>query len=156
MTSNSAYGFQCQCGANHFCTQAKPVMRAVCHCHNCQEFNQGPYGDFLVFRESDVTAYEDQQSTYRAFSSPPMVKRATCNQCGKPFAEKVNIPMFPKMVFVPVFNQSAGSQPPEPVLQMFTHRKVKDVEGNFPSYSGYLGSEVPFVWKLMRSLQRKD
>lgn len=153
MTSaQSAYGFQCRCGANRFRLQGAPAMRAICHCLNCQEYNQGAYGDFLVYRETQLESVQDTASVYRAFSKPPMVKRGTCTQCAQPVLERVNIPFFPKMIFVPVVNHPDQAALPQPVLQMFSHRKIKEPQGQVPSYSGYLGSEAPFLWKLIGAL----
>lgn len=153
MTSaKSVYGFQCECGANSFKLSGQPTMRAICHCHHCQEYNQSAYGDFLVYRKSQLQEINEPSAAYRAFSKPPMVKRGSCTQCGKPVLERVNIPLFPQLVFVPVINHPDKAKLPEPELQMFTHRRVQNPGEHIKSYFGYYGSEIPFVWKLIRSL----
>lgn len=153
MTSaNTVYGFQCKCGANHFQIKGEPAMRAVCHCHHCQEYNKAAYGDFVVYRKSQVEAMNESSLSYRSFSKPPMVKRGTCSSCGTPLMEKVNIPLLPDMLFVPVANHPNKAELPQPEMQMFTHRRIHNPGESIPSYSGYLGSEVPFVWKLIRGL----
>lgn len=154
-TVASVYGFQCSCGANRFSLKGEPAMRAVCHCLNCQAYNQRAYGDFLVYRESQVVELHDAATEYKAFKNPPMVMRGTCTRCNKPVAEKVNIPLFPKLFFVPVVNHPDIAALPAPALQMFSHRQIEAVPGDVPSYSGYLGSEVPFVLKMMRALYRQ-
>lgn len=151
-SAQSVYQLGCSCGANRFSLKGKPVMRAVCHCHFCQDYNQAAYGDFLVYRATQLEMDETFTSVYKSYSKPPMVKRGSCSHCGKPVLEKANIPLFPKLLFVPVANHPEKENLPTPALQMFTHRRIKYPGEHVPSYSGYLGSEIPFLWKLARSL----
>lgn len=151
-SAKSVYKLGCSCGANSFSLKGQPVMRAVCHCHFCQDYNQAAYGDFLVYRatqlEEDVTA----ESQYKSYSKPPLVKRGSCTQCGKPVMEKASIPLFPKLLFVPVVNHPDKANLPAPVMQMFSHRRIEDPGTHIPSYTGYVSSETVFLWKLARSL----
>lgn len=153
MTSaSSVYGFQCKCGTNHFEVKGEPAMRAICHCHHCQAYNKAAYGDFVVYRKSQVRGMADASLTYKAFSKPPMVKRGTCSNCGTPLLEKANIPLFPELLFVPVANHPNKAGLPAPDMQMFIHRRIHNPGEEIPAYSGYLGSEVLFVLKLIRGL----
>lgn len=151
-SAKSAYKFSCSCGANRFSIQGQPVMRAVCHCHFCQDYNKSSYGDFLVYRASQLESEDTPKSSYKSYGKSNMVKRGSCTQCGKPVLEQANIPLFPKLLFVPVVNHPDNDQLPSAALQMFTHRRIKNPGDHIPAYSGYLGSEIPFVWKLMRAL----
>jgi hypothetical protein len=132
--------------------KGEPVMRAICHCNNCKQYNQGAYGDFLVYRETQIQSLQDTEVAYQAFQSPPLVQRGTCTQCGKPFAEKVRIPLFPRLFFVPVVNHPQRGTLPAPRLQIFSHRQTQPVGGDVPSYAGYVGSELPFLWAIARAL----
>lgn len=151
-SAKSVYKLGCSCGANSFSLKGQPVMRAVCHCHYCQDYNQAAYGDFLVYRATQLETESISETRYKSYSKPPLVKRGSCTQCGKPVLEKANIPLFPKLLFVPVVNHPDKDILPAPALQMFSHRRVENPGAHIPSYSGYMGSEIPFLWKLARSL----
>ena len=155
MSAKSIYKFQCKCGANHLEIKGEPAMRAVCHCHHCQEYNQAAYGDFVVYRRNQIDSMADASLDYKSFSKPTMVKRGTCSNCGTPLMEKVNIPLFPDMVFIPVVNHPNQAELPMAEMQMFTHRRVENPGEHIKSYSGYYGSEIPFVLKLIRSLWKQ-
>jgi hypothetical protein len=148
----SIYKLACACGANQFSLSGEPVMRAVCHCHFCQDYNQASYGDFLVYRASQLADDQTEASVYKSYSKPPMVKRGSCTQCGKPVLERANIPLLPKLLFVPVVNHPNQENLIAPALQMFAHRMIENPGVHIRAYYGYLGSEVPFVWKLIRTL----
>jgi hypothetical protein len=153
--AKSIYKLGCACGANHFSLVGQPVMRAVCHCHYCQAYNQAPYGDFLVYRASQLETEHVGSSVFKSYSGSKMVMRGSCTCCEKPILERASIPLFPKLLFVPATNHPEDSNLPVPALQMFTHRRVENPGDHIPAFSGYFGSEVPFVWKLMRSLYRE-
>lgn len=151
-TEKSTHKLSCACGSNHFSLSGQPVMRAVCHCLFCQDYNQASYGDFLIYRASQLESEQTEVSVYKSYSKPPLVRRGSCTQCGKPVLERANIPMFPKLLFVPVVNHPDLKSLPMPALQMFTHRMVENPGAHIPAYSGYMGSEIPFMWKLIRAL----
>ena len=82
------------------------------------------------------------------------MSRGSCKQCGKPVLEHLHVPLFPKLVFVPTVNHPGKETLPEPSLQMFYHRHVRDAGGQIPKYSGYLSSEASFMGRLTSALCR--
>ncbi len=40
---------QCQCGSTKFTIQGEPLIRALCHCTICQEFNNAAFADVTIF-----------------------------------------------------------------------------------------------------------
>ena len=142
----------CDCGTNYFELHGEPLLRAVCHCHYCQEFNQASCGDFLIYRRRDVTVDRTASTDYRAFKKPEFVKRGSCTECGKPVNEKVNIPLLPELVFVPAVNHPQSAALPEAKLHMFYHRRKSDVHDQAPKYRGYLWSEANFMIRLIGGL----
>lgn len=153
MTSaNSVYRFSCSCGSKSFSMRGQPVMRAVCHCHFCQDYNQASYGDFVVYRTTQLEADDTAGTVFKSYSPSNIVMRGSCPHCSKPVLERADIPLFPKLLFVPVVNHPERDSLPQPQLQMFSHRRIADVGAHVPAYSGYLGSEIPFLWKLLRAL----
>jgi len=146
--------FACECGTNTFSVSGEPLLRAVCHCHFCQDFNQADFGDFLIYRKEQVTIDNDEATAYRSYKKPEIVNRGSCMTCGKPVLEHLNAPLFPKLIFVPTINHPGHAPLPEPSLQMFYHRHVRDAGEGIPRYSGYLRSEVHFMGRLVSALCR--
>lgn len=151
-SATSVYKMSCSCGSKSFSVRGQPVMRAMCHCHFCQDYNQAPYGDFVVYRANQLVEDDTEGTVFRSYSKSNMVMRGSCPHCSKPVLERANIPLFPKLLFVPVVNHPERERLPQPQLQMFSHRRIADVSEHIPAYSGYLGSEIPFLWKLIRAL----
>lgn len=144
----------CACGANAFSVKGEPLLRAVCHCHFCQDFNQADFGDFLIYREAQVTFEQDAETAYRSYKKPEIVSRGSCRQCGKPVLEYLRVPLFPRLVFVPTVNHPDKASLQEPALQMFYHRHVRDAGAQTPKYSGYVRSEIQFMGRLLAGLCR--
>lgn len=151
-SENTVHKFACSCGTNRFSVRGQPVMRAMCHCHFCQDYNQAPYGDFVVYRATQLETEETGSTVFKSFSAMNMVMRGTCSHCRKPVIERARIPLFPKLLLVPVVNHPDRDSLPAPQLQMFSHRRVADVGAHVPEYSGFISSEIQFLWKLMRAL----
>lgn len=146
------YSLNCACGANPFDVTGAPVMRAYCHCLNCQAYNQAPYGDFLVYRKNQVVFHNEENTQFKAFQPPPLVRRGSCVKCGKPVLEKANIPLFPQLTLVPAINHTHPQDLPPPAMHMFYNRSVIEMTDRVPKYSGYVGSQTPFLWELAKAL----
>lgn len=146
----------CECGINKFSVKGKPLLRAICHCQFCQDFNKSEYGDFLIYRKEQVIFIDQSKSTYKSYKKPPIVKRGSCKQCGKPVLEYLQAPLFPKLVFIPAENHSQQEPLLQPSLHMFYHRRIRDAEDQIPKYSGYLLSEMNFMGRLISKLYLHD
>ena len=146
---------QCECGATQTVAHKGPIIRAYCHCQNCQAFNNVPYADVAVFRAADVDIPADELVAYEKFPSPLVeVPRGKCRNCGKPAVEKMHITGLPNMVLVPTGNFEDPSALPEPVCHIFYHRRVADISDDLPKYSGFLNSQLQFSRRLLGSLLR--
>ncbi|MDX1498066.1 MAG: GFA family protein [Salinisphaeraceae bacterium] len=144
----------CECGKSRFTIHGKPLIRGYCHCTICQQFNQAPFSDISVYRQSDVDMPEDDLVEYKVYQKPAFVQRGKCKTCGKPAIEKLRLPGLPKMVIVPNQNVQDASLLPEPQLHAFYDSRVADVEDGLPKYSGYLASQTVFTFKMIAGLFR--
>ncbi|PCJ15210.1 MAG: hypothetical protein COB04_13620 [Gammaproteobacteria bacterium] len=140
---------QCPCGETQFKIVGKPIIRAICHCTICQEFNQGPYGDIVIFRNKDIQLPKDNTVAFKAYAFPPVVQRGKCTACNQPAIEFI-----PGLTIVPSHTLKDSDVLPEVSFHSFYHRRVEDAQDPLPKYSGYLTSQVCFMGKLMAALLR--
>ncbi|MDA4845161.1 GFA family protein [Hoeflea poritis] len=144
----------CNCTEVSFRTSGRPIFRAVCHCSICQEFNAAEYADILTFRARDIDLNSPGTVAYKSYKKPPLLRRGRCNTCGTPVIEKLNIPLFPKLILVPVGRFAEQDLLPARDFHIFYDCRVKDVPDNLPKASGYLQSQTKFAAFLMRRLLR--
>lgn len=135
---------QCACGAAPVELLTRPLMRAICHCTICQEFNQAPYGDALFFRAKDVRMPAADAVTFTSYSASGVVQRGRCAACDQAAVETATLPPFGKIVGVPTANVTTMADFPEPALHIFYHRRQADVEDDLPKYSGFWPSQLAF------------
>lgn len=147
---------RCECGANRLELSRRPLLRAICHCRICQDFNDASHADLLLFRKSDVRTSKTQRVVFNSYKWPPIVQRGRCSECGKPVIEHLQLPLFPKMAFVPTANVTGEESIPDPALHMFYHRRVGDVDDQVPKRSGYLASEFAFIRAMISALYRVE
>jgi hypothetical protein len=148
MTTTENYHGQCECGNASFTMHSKPLLRIICHCTICQEFNQAPFADILIFPAKDVDLPEKGKVNYKNYSKPPMVERGKCANCDKPAIEYIKQAYAPSMVIVPSANVADKNITPEVSFHSFYHRRHKDHEDDF------LKSQAGFMWQYFKAKKK--
>lgn len=146
----------CHCGAARFSISGKPLIRFVCHCTICQEFNKADYADVTAFFAKDVVLDRKESVEFRVYKQPPLLKRGTCVICARPAVEHLTIPLFPRLTVVPSGNIEESASLPDPAFHMFYHRRKADMTDSLPKYSGYLNSQFRLIAALITALLHKD
>jgi len=144
----------CQCKAVEYEIREAPVLRIICHCTACQEFNEADYADICIFQKGDIDLPRKDKVDYKAYTKPPMVQRGKCKQCGKPAIEFLDNPVSPKLVIVPSANVENQSALPEPSFHTFYHRRKKDWNDDVNKYSGFAKSQAMFMLNYFRKKRR--
>ena len=147
-TLNTAH---CQCGDTHYAISGEPVIRVICHCDICKEFNDADFADITIYKYADVPLPEKGKVSYKTYTKPPLVMRGKCTNCDKPAVEYIKSPMAPKMVIVPTANIEDQSKVPEVNFHSFYHRRVKDHDDGADKVSGFLRSQAAFMLRYFRS-----
>lgn len=65
----------CLCGAAQFSVSGTPLIRFVCHCSICQEFNKADYADVTAFFAKDVVLDRKEFVEFRVYKQPPVPSR---------------------------------------------------------------------------------
>lgn len=143
---------QCGCGHTHFQVHGEPLIRALCHCTICQQFNHAAYADIVLYRGRDVDMPATGQVNFSTWRPPPAVQRGRCARCDSPAIEFLSMPLMPKMVIVPVACLPESAALPQPSLHMFYHRRTADIDDTLPKYSGYWKSQLGFGRHLIKHM----
>ncbi|MFL6627447.1 MAG: GFA family protein [Vitreoscilla sp.] len=141
----------CECGACSFEVHASLKARFRCHCLICQAFNDKPFADVLVARARQVVLKNAGDISFRKYRPPPNFDRGRCRACGKPVVEVAGIGPF-KVMFIPAGNFESGARLPPPRMDIFYHRRVRDMPDGLPRYSGYFSSELAVGRLIMSGL----
>ncbi|MBY5346021.1 GFA family protein [Rhizobium leguminosarum] len=141
----------CECGACSTEVKAVPKARFRCHCLICQAFNGKPYADVVAVRAKDVTLKGADNISFKKYRSPPNFDRGLCRTCGKPVVEIAGAGPF-KVMFIPAGNFEHEARLPPVRFDMFYHRRVLDMPGSLPRYSGYYPSLLAVGKMIMSGL----
>jgi hypothetical protein len=146
---------QCRCGQVEFPVPEGALFRVICHCSNCQRFNDGPCADMVVYHAKNVRAPAPGTLEFGTYRPPPNVQRGRCSRCAEPAFEVLAMPLLPKLVMIP-----RGIFPGDKVLpgasaHMFYEHRVADAADGVPTHEGYWRSQLAFGRCLLTALLRK-
>lgn len=145
---------QCECGKAQWTVSGPPLLRALCHCTICQEFNQAPFADVTAFRLRDLELAEPGAHEFNRLRPPPSVQRGRCASCGQATVEIFRQPLMPRLAIIPSARLEPLAELPQPRFHMFYNRRRSDVTDTLPHYSGYLSSQWAFARRLIPALLR--
>jgi hypothetical protein len=152
MSAKLVTNCQCSCGATTFYATAEPVIRLICHCLICQEFNQAAFSDVIIYRAKDITFEDKSTVEFNAYKAPPAVQRGKCKTCHKPAIEFFNIPLLPALVLVPVQVIASSTLLAGPSFHLFYNRRHQACHDDLPKHSGYFNSQSALTYQILKSL----
>jgi hypothetical protein len=141
----------CECGACSFKVHTAPKGRFRCHCLICQSYNSGPFADVVAVRGTQVVLENSDNISFKRYRPPPNFDRGLCRTCGKPVVEVAGFGRS-RILFIPVGNFDVGSQLPSVKMDIFYHRRVRDMHDAVPKYSGYFSSELAVAKMILGGL----
>ncbi len=72
----------CYCGAIRYEITAEPIVRAQCHCRECQYFSGGAPSPFLLIPKSGFAITMGRPQTFARSDIESPVTRQFCGTCG--------------------------------------------------------------------------
>ena len=142
---------QCPCGHTQFSLVGQPILRIICHCEICQQFNQAPFSDVTVFTTKNVIITDSDTIDYQQYKPPPAVNRGKCKQCDKPAIEYMKMPLMPSMSIIPSANIPDCDNLIKPAIHIFYHRRVNDICDDLPKVEGFMRSQLAMTSKMLLS-----
>ncbi|TDW25263.1 hypothetical protein EV128_119135 [Rhizobium azibense] len=141
----------CECSGCSFEVHTLPKARFRCHCLICQAFNDKSFADVVAVRAKDVVLKNAGNISFKKYRPPPNFNRGVCRTCRKPVVEVVGAGLF-KVVLIPASNFEPDALLPPVRMDIFYHRRVLDIPGNLPKYSGYFASELAVGKMIMNGM----
>ena len=90
----------CYCGALRYRATGEPLMRAQCHCRECQYITGGSPNVFMAMPEASFTYTKAKPKQFRRKDLPNPVTREFCAECGTHVVTRA--PALPGAVIVKV------------------------------------------------------
>lgn len=84
MTTTPPIAGGCYCGAVRYEITAPAMMKAQCHCRECQHNSGGGPNVFGVYPESGFRYVKGTPTTFQRRDISPAVQREFCGTCGSP------------------------------------------------------------------------
>ena len=72
----------CYCGAVRYEVEGEPLMKAQCHCRECQYFTGGQPNDFIAFPDAGFKFTKGAPKAYARAGLAGAVTREFCAECG--------------------------------------------------------------------------
>jgi hypothetical protein len=74
----------CYCGAVRYVVEGTPMMKAQCHCRECQHNTGGSANVFVAFPMGGFTYTKGSPAQFTRSDIPNAVTREFCGTCGAP------------------------------------------------------------------------
>ena len=72
----------CYCGAVRYAAEGKPVMKAQCHCRQCQYFSGGAPNMFMIMPADEFAYTRGAPRSFARKDLPTPRTREFCGECG--------------------------------------------------------------------------
>lgn len=86
----------CYCKAVRYVAEGEPMMRAQCHCRECQYLTGGAQNVFMAMPTAGFTYVKGQPKTFTRSDIERPVTREFCGDCGTPLTARS--PGFPAVI----------------------------------------------------------
>lgn len=127
----------CYCGAVRYTVEGDPVLKAQCHCRECQYFTGGQPNDFIGFPEA---GYRVTAGAPKAFTHPDRenaVTREFCGDCGAPILTRaLGLPGTVILKVGSLDDPSVFGQP-DVVMQTADAQSFHHIPGGIPAFERF-------------------
>jgi hypothetical protein len=83
----------CYCGAVRYAVDGEPVMKAQCHCRECQYISGGAPNMFMIVRPEAFRYTKGQPKQFKRKDLEKPVTREFCAECGTHLVTRPNRPV---------------------------------------------------------------
>jgi hypothetical protein len=132
----------CYCGAVRFEAVGEPMMKAQCHCRECQYFTGGQPNDFIAMPISGVTFTKGASKGFAHPDKPGGVCREFCGDCGTPLFTRA-----PAMPTALIFKVGALDDPsvfgrPQIIMQTADAQSFHIIPDGIPAFARWPGRQA--------------
>ncbi len=141
----------CECNTVAVSSNAKPLVRLVCHCETCQRYTKQDSSDECIFWYKDVSHEDLDNITYKKYQPSSPVVRGTCNRCDKAIMSVASALSFMKFALIPTEIVADTIELPPVAAHVFYHRRLADSSDTCSKHSGYWKSQLVTQWYILKS-----
>ncbi|KCZ94405.1 GFA family protein [Hyphomonas johnsonii] len=129
----------CYCGAVRYEAEGDPVMKAQCHCRECQYFTGGQPNDFLAMPEA---GFKFTQGATKAYTNPDLAGAATrefCAACGVHILTRAKGLPGAVILKVGTLDEPAVFGQPQVVMQTADAQSFHHIPDGIPAFERFPG-----------------
>ena len=112
---------RCYCGAVRYQAEGDPILKAQCHCRECQYFSGGLANVVIAMPEPGFSYTKGAAKPYRRADLPNPVTREFCAECGTHLVTRA--PGLPGAVLIKVGTLDDPASYGGPQMVIFTSEK---------------------------------
>jgi hypothetical protein len=128
----------CYCGAVRFVAEGDPIMKAQCHCRECQYITGGGPNLIVGMPAAGFAYTKGEPATFTRADLPNPVTRHFCAQCGTAIATKA--PGFPGMIIkIGTLDDPAIYEGPQIAIWVSEKQAFHHVPEGVPAFPGLPG-----------------
>lgn len=129
----------CYCGALRFEADGDPIMKAQCHCRECQYTSGGQPNDFMAMPEGGFRYLQGEPKQFAHPGKENAVTREFCGTCGTPVLTRA--PGLPGAVILKVgtLDDPSVFRGPDMVMQTADAQSFHHVPDGVPAFERFPG-----------------
>ena len=129
----------CYCGNIRYEAGGEPIMRARCHCRECQYFTGGEGNDFIAMPHAELRFTKGTPKGYTRAGLPGAATREFCPECGTQLLTRS--PGLPGAVILKVgaLDDPALYQVPQIIIQTADAQSFHLIPEGVPAFPRFPG-----------------
>jgi hypothetical protein len=130
---------------------APPKQRLICHCTICQSVYLAAFADVTIQRANSVSLLTPDEVEFKRHKGPPSLNRGVCKTCNDPVIAWFDLPLMPRLAFIPTQSFPDGVISVSPSCQVYYDRRVEEGPDVTPKASGTLSSLMTSMGPILRA-----
>lgn len=129
----------CYCGAVRYRAEGEPIIKAQCHCRECQYASGGSPNVTMGMPEATFAYTKGAPKGFKRKDLPTPVTREFCGDCGTHLGTKA--PALPGVILLKVgtFDQPSAFGMPQMAIFMCDKQEFHRVPEGVPTYDKFPG-----------------
>ncbi len=129
----------CYCGAVRYEVEGEPLMKAQCHCRECQYFTGGQANDFMAMPAAGFKLTKGQTKGFQKAGLDGAVTREFCADCGVQIITRAPALAMAVILKVGTLDDPSVFGQPQMILQTADAQSFHIVPDGIPAFARFPG-----------------
>lgn len=129
----------CYCGAVRYAVEGEPLMKAQCHCRECQYFTGGQPNDFIAFPDAGFAYTQGAPKAFSRAGLEGAVTREFCADCGTPVLTRAPALSGAVILKVGCLDDPSVFGQPQMIMQTDDAQSFHHVPEGIPAFTRFPG-----------------